>query len=1481
MPWKLKVLTLLSMSTGISLGQVLTRSDLAATDTFYSKSTGFLYVATSSTSGHAPNSIVVIDPVSGKDVSVIAAGNNPTEVAGSDDGNYLYAYLQGDQLIRRFNLQTQQAEFDFSAVLTGGPSNSVPIRMLVIQGNPDQLMVSFGSPSGNGEMALFQHGAQLPDIVTQFGCASTIYGADPSTLLCYGGAVQAHGSSLRQLQLSATGIHAGAELAAIPADLRPVKSFNGQLYFGNGLVTDLSGKVELGQFTIGNTTDFALSTDGTLIYFVGLGFISVMDRTTYTPVAATSSAPPVFRAVVGYGVGGIAGILDYQAGPLAILPLSAIPPIPVAPIGAVWSGDDGVKHLAMYAGALVYHARSDTLLADVPQSIPKYGNRLFKIEPNSLAIGDSIFTGSDPWLLTLTDSSNFAYQALATNVVQRINLATFQIDRTVPIYSYLGNPITVSSIVPLNNSDDSFAVARTGGPHSLPDPDSIAIYDGSIPRSIAATVPYNLLTTAVAISSDGRSVYGLNGASTLPRFSRFPIASGGVFTPDAELDIPQGATFYTGIACQQDICFDSYGDVMDGRSMRMLGVCTFPNIGPFLIPTVLPDTVNNRAHYLLTAIDGGAVYIASCDLKTFLPSELWGTAARASFNGSLVFTRPGQFAISTGTEIITIPKSALKPLVTTPAIQPAPVGITQVLPIFSNFGVYDPVRDRLYISLDASIIGPSGNRVGIVNPSTGKLEDSILVGGEATSIAINSDASYLWVAVEPSHKVVRLNLATRSIDQTIVLPLAPDGLGSSVGGFTVLAGVPNQPKSVAVSAVGIGTVLFDDGVQRGKPVLRVLTALGFSAAGDLLAGHDAGGLCRFEVNSTGLSNDTCINESANSNSVFGLGSTPDLTPVLHADQITIFKGRIYTSAGAIFDLATLNLLDRIVTASAIPDPASNRIYTAFGDGVHVFDATSLAQIATYHGDASFQINVNSQMIIPCGPQRIAILALNGITFIPFANLNLTQPAKLPSAVAPDVDGVTRLRFGIKDIAWDAPANRLLAISGATGGPDGNSLLTIDPLSGDVAHVPIGNNPVSLSVAPDAHVAFVAFSGTQTVARINLDSAKLETAQPVPPVDPVNSHLILDQVAALSAVTNSVLLMAHALNDFADEHPELIALDGATPRHNVAGLFPTQWSYRKFFPTDKASSVVYAGYNGFVASGEISANGTVRVDPPQSGLRSFRNGAVCAGLVYLDSGQVWDPSNNQIVRDYHIWSVTSDPFPIVSAVSCDGASDRVYFGIGGDPASTVSAYAISTSTFLGSYRLGAIDGDISAIVGAGSYIAVLSTGGTLALLRASSLELTPPTPAITSVLNAASLAPGPFAPGSLITIRGTALADWVDQTATSSAFPFSIGDSTVRIQSQGSSVKENAYLQYVSPMQINAQISAFLSPGPATLTLSVGGRSTQIAIAIAATGPGLFTSNGNATVLNLDGTVNSSSNAAPATSMITAFITGQGRTHPYE
>ncbi len=87
----------------------------------------------------------------------------------------------------------------------------------------------------------------------------------------------------------------------------------------------------------------------------------------------------------------------------------------------------------------------------------------FKIEPNSLAIGDSIFTGSDPWLLTLIDSSNFAYQALATNVVQRINLATFQIDRTVPIYSYLGNPITVSSIVPQITQTIALPSRGTGG----------------------------------------------------------------------------------------------------------------------------------------------------------------------------------------------------------------------------------------------------------------------------------------------------------------------------------------------------------------------------------------------------------------------------------------------------------------------------------------------------------------------------------------------------------------------------------------------------------------------------------------------------------------------------------------------------------------------------------------------------------------------------------------------------------------------------------------------------------------------------------------------------------------------------------------------------------------------------------------------------------------------------------------------------------
>src|SRR5689334_9017709 len=74
-----------------SPGQIVVRTDLQVNDVYYSKSTNFLYVTTASTSPHAPNNLLALNPVTGEDIwQLDAGGTDPGEIAGSDDGGYVY-----------------------------------------------------------------------------------------------------------------------------------------------------------------------------------------------------------------------------------------------------------------------------------------------------------------------------------------------------------------------------------------------------------------------------------------------------------------------------------------------------------------------------------------------------------------------------------------------------------------------------------------------------------------------------------------------------------------------------------------------------------------------------------------------------------------------------------------------------------------------------------------------------------------------------------------------------------------------------------------------------------------------------------------------------------------------------------------------------------------------------------------------------------------------------------------------------------------------------------------------------------------------------------------------------------------------------------------------------------------------------------------------------------------------------------------------
>ena len=148
---------------------------------------------------------------------------------------------------------------------------------------------------------------------------------------------------------------------------------------------------------------------------------------------------------------------------------------------------------------------------------------------------------------------------------------------------------------------------------------------------------------------------------------------------------------------------------------------------------------------------------------------------------------------------------------------------------------------------------------------------------------------------------------------------------------------------------------------------------------------------------------------------------------------------------------------------------------------------------------------------------------------------------------------------------------------------------------------------------------------------------------------------------------------------------------------------------------------------------------------------------------------------------------------------------------------------------------------------------------------------PPSPRIISVVNAASYIAGSIAPGSLVTLFGSNLAEG---TASALAVPLANSIGGVSLSSQGVAAPPF----YISQTQINAQIPFETPPGPATLTLSVAGAASPAtaAITVQAAAPGLFQSAQNrAVVQNQDTSLNEPAHPALVGSVITAYLTGQG------
>jgi uncharacterized protein (TIGR03437 family) len=148
-----------------------------------------------------------------------------------------------------------------------------------------------------------------------------------------------------------------------------------------------------------------------------------------------------------------------------------------------------------------------------------------------------------------------------------------------------------------------------------------------------------------------------------------------------------------------------------------------------------------------------------------------------------------------------------------------------------------------------------------------------------------------------------------------------------------------------------------------------------------------------------------------------------------------------------------------------------------------------------------------------------------------------------------------------------------------------------------------------------------------------------------------------------------------------------------------------------------------------------------------------------------------------------------------------------------------------------------------------------------------------------VVNAATYAIAPVAPGEIVTLYGNELGPQQGAVTTASLqSPFPVLFDNVTVTFDG----KQAPLLYTRDGQVNAVAPWSLAPGQTTsICASYNGSATNcLNWPVVAVNPTVFTVDGfHAVALNQDGTLNSAKNAAQPGSVVTVFGIGMGPLNP--
>lgn len=253
---KKKYFLLFNLLPIIAFSQLEVNSvEVTTNDLVYDSITDRIYVSIPSSNGSNGNSIGIIDPNNYMLENTVFIGSEPTVIAISDDGQYIYSGFSGSSTVRRFEIPTLTSGLQFS-LGSDSPTGSFYVEDIeVMPGQSNTIAVSrrnIGFTPKHEGVAIYDDGVMRPNTTPDHTGSNRIEFISQNSLIGFNNETTEFG--LRRMAVNNMGVDVlGVTQNVLSGFGENFSYYNNRIYATDGTVVDTTNSLfVIGTFSNAN-----------------------------------------------------------------------------------------------------------------------------------------------------------------------------------------------------------------------------------------------------------------------------------------------------------------------------------------------------------------------------------------------------------------------------------------------------------------------------------------------------------------------------------------------------------------------------------------------------------------------------------------------------------------------------------------------------------------------------------------------------------------------------------------------------------------------------------------------------------------------------------------------------------------------------------------------------------------------------------------------------------------------------------------------------------------------------------------------------------------------------------------------------------------------------------------------------------------------------------------------------------------------------